>query len=83
MLAIKNETCKVQLPSNPTNFRINTVKSYLQKHPNTKTPVLHDWDDSKSDLDQSAKENTINNKGDKIDASELPCFKTWLIYLYF
>ena len=30
MLGIDSETCKVQLPSGPTDFRTTTVKPYLQ-----------------------------------------------------
>ena len=29
LLAIENETCTLQLPSGPTNFKITTVKPYL------------------------------------------------------
>lgn len=72
LLAVENETCKVQLPSGPTNFRITTVKPYLQKHPYTKIPALHDSDDSKSNSVQSAKEDINNDNRDDIDAAELP-----------
>lgn len=35
LLAIDKEACKVQIPSGPTNFRITTVKPYLQEHSDT------------------------------------------------
>ena len=72
MFAFENKTCKVQLPSGPTNFRITTVKPYLQEHPNTEISALHDLDDSKSDSGQSAKEDTNDDNGDHIDAAKLP-----------
>src|SRR5436190_20856111 len=33
LLGVDRETCKVQLPSGPTNFRTTTVKPYLQPEP--------------------------------------------------
>ncbi len=72
LLAIENETCKVQLPSGPTNFRITTVKPYLHEHPYTEIPPLPDLADSKSDSVQSAKEDTNDDNGDDIDAAKLP-----------
>ena len=80
MLAVENETCKVQLLSGLTNFRITTVKPYLQKHPNTEILALHDLDDSKLDLVQSAKKDTNNNNKDNIDAAELPRRNPGCIY---
>ena len=94
-MAVENKTCTVQLPSGPTNFRITTVKPYLQEPPNIDTPALHDLDALESDLDQPAKDVTNDDNKNNIDAANypvgiqlvltvyLPDFKTWLIYLYF
>src|SRR5277367_3233693 len=45
LLGIDRETCKVQLPSGPTDFRTTTVKPYLQPEPEQPT------------LDQSEEQN--------------------------
>ncbi len=72
LLAIDKETCKVQLLSGCTNFRLITVKPYLQEHSDTQNPILHDSQDSESDLSQlSEKSNNGNNEAD-LDAPETP-----------
>ena len=73
LLAVENETCKIQFPNGRTNFRITTVKPYLYKHPCKEIPALHNLDDSKSDLVQSIKEDINNDNKDNIDAVELFC----------
>ena len=72
LLTIENGTCKVQLPSGPTNFRITIVKPYLQEHPYTEIPALHDSDDLKSDLVQLVNKDTNDDNRGNIDATELP-----------
>ncbi len=72
MLAIDKETCKVQLPSGLTNFRIITVKPYLQKHSDTQNPILHDSQDSESDLGQLGEENNNGNNEADLDVLETP-----------
>ena len=71
MLAIKNETCILQLPSGLTNFRITIVKPYLQKSLNTITSVLHDLDTPEFNLDHSANEVTNSDSDNDIDATKL------------
>ncbi len=72
LLVIDKETCKVQLPSGPTNFRITTVKPYLQENSNTQNLILHDSQDSESDLDQLCKENNKGNNEVDLDTPETP-----------
>lgn len=72
LLAVENKTCKIQLPSGPANFRIITVKSYLQKHLNTEILAVHNSDDLKSDLVHLVKKDINNNNQDNIDIAKLP-----------
>lgn len=71
LLAIENKTCIVKLPSGLTNFKITKVKPYLQKSPNTDTPVLHDLYVIISNSDQPAKDITNDNNKDNNYAVEL------------
>ncbi len=73
LLAIDKEICKLQLPSGPTNFRIITVKPYLQEHSDTQNPILHDLQDSESDLSQLDKKNNNSNNKVDLDAPETTC----------
>lgn len=72
LLAVENKTCTLQLSSGPTNFRITTVKPYLQESPNADTPTLHDLDASTPDLPQPANEVTNDDNKHNIDQAELP-----------
>ena len=71
LLAVENETCTLQLPSGPTNFRITTVKPYLQESTITDTPALHDLDALESDFDQPDKEVTGSDNRYNIDVAKL------------
>ena len=72
LLVVENKTCKIQLLSGLTNLKIITIKPYPQEDSDTIILVLHDLDDSKSDLVQSAKKNINDDNGYNIDAAELP-----------
>lgn len=71
LLAVENETCTLQIPSGPINFRITTVKPYLQEPPNADTPTLHDLGASELDSSQPANEVTNDDNEDIIDQAEL------------
>lgn len=73
MLAVENKTCKIQLPSGLTNFRIITVKSYLHKYLSSQTSALYDSYDLKSDLVQLAKKDINDDNEKNINAAKLPC----------
>lgn len=73
MLVVENKTWKIQLSSNPTNFRITTVKTYLQESPSPEIPVLENSDVSESDLGQLAEKFTNDDNGDNINTAELLC----------
>lgn len=72
LLTINNETCKVQLLSSPTNFRITTIKPYLQEPSNSEFWVLYDLDVPELELGQLAKEIINDDNGDNINTAELP-----------
>ena len=72
LLDIENKTYTLQLSSGLTNFRITTVKSYLQESTITDIPALHDLDALELDLDQPDKEVTSSDNRYNIDAAKLP-----------
>ena len=80
LLAVENETCTLQLPSGPTNFRITTVKPYLQESTITDTPALHNLTALKSDFNQPNKEVTSSDNGYNIDTAKLPSQNPACIY---
>src|SRR5436190_9759606 len=60
LLRIDRETCKVQLPSGPTDFRTTTVKPYLQPEPEQPTADQSEGQDMEQSEEQN-KEQTRRN----------------------
>ncbi len=58
--------------SGTNNFRITTVKPYLQEHSDIQNLILHDSQDSESDLGQLGDENNNDNNEVDLDAPETP-----------
>lgn len=67
LLNVEIKTCILKLPSSKTNFRITTVKPYLEKLRNGDTPMLHDLDVFELDLSQPANKDTNDDSENNID----------------
>ena len=52
LLGVDRETCKVQLPSGPTDFRAMTVKPYLQPEPEQPATERSEGQDMERNEDQ-------------------------------